>query len=94
MNAKMVYALIIYDITNDKRRTKFVKEISKYGIRVQKSAFEVWINHVLYKRMLADLKSLIKDDEDSLRAYHLPDKCDLYLAGQNLQICKESSMVL
>ena len=94
MNAKMVYALIIYDITNDKRRTKFVKEISKYGIRVQKSAFEVWINHVLYKKMLGDLNALIKDDEDSLRAYHLSDSCDPYLKGQNPQICKESSIVL
>ena len=33
-----IYALVIYDIVNDKRRAKFAKRLNQYGIRVQKSA--------------------------------------------------------
>ena len=38
-NKKLI--LVIYDIVSDKRRTKFVKFVEKYGFRVQKSAFEM-----------------------------------------------------
>lgn len=35
--------LIIYDIINNKTRSKMVKLLESYGRRVQKSAFEVLI---------------------------------------------------
>ena len=36
--------LVIYDIVDNKRRAQMVKCLEKYGIRVQKSAFEVYIS--------------------------------------------------
>ena len=35
--------LVIYDITDDKRRTKMVRCLERYGVRVQKSAFEAFL---------------------------------------------------
>lgn len=32
------YFLLIYDISDDKKRTKFAKMLEGYGVRVQKSA--------------------------------------------------------
>ena len=39
-----------YDITDNKRRTKMVKCLEKYGIRVQKSAFEAYIYKNKYQK--------------------------------------------
>lgn len=88
-----IYALIIYDIVNDKRRIKFAKMMNQYGIRVQKSAFEVYISKISYKKMLIDSKKLINTEEDSLRIYKLNDQCELELWGQNPQLCKDSYAV-
>ena len=35
------FSLLIYDIIDNKRRTKFAKFMESYGKRVQKSAFEL-----------------------------------------------------
>jgi len=34
--------LLIYDIVDNKRRSRMVKCVERYGVRVQKSAFEVF----------------------------------------------------
>ena len=49
--------LIIYDIVDDKRRNKFVKFVSSYGFRVQKSAFEGRLDRLLYRRLLDGIPS-------------------------------------
>lgn len=41
-NKKLI--LVIYDIVDNKRRRKMVKFLEKYGLRVQKSAFEMILN--------------------------------------------------
>ena len=41
--SKKLFVLVIYDIIDNKRRVKFAKEMSGYGFRVQKSAFEALI---------------------------------------------------
>ncbi len=64
--------LIIYDIEEDKTRTKVVRVLESYGIRVQKSAFEC---HLKNKRII-ELKSQLKKivtEEDSIRIYHVKE---------------------
>ena len=34
--------LVIYDISENRRRARMVKCLERYGVRVQKSAFEVF----------------------------------------------------
>lgn len=66
--------LIIYDIENDRIRTKAVHILEAYGIRVQKSAFECHLNS---KRIIAlknQLKKIIAED-DSIRIYQVKDTC-------------------
>jgi len=36
--------LVIYDIVDNKRRSRMVKCVERYGIRVQKSAFEAFLS--------------------------------------------------
>ena len=63
--------LVIYDITDDRRRTRMVKCLERYGIRVQKSAFEAFLTEMKYERMMELTSGLIDPVTDSLRVYLL-----------------------
>ena len=63
--------LVIYDITNDKRRTKMVRCLERYGVRVQKSAFEAFLTERKYDELVARTTHLIDPYTDSLRIYLL-----------------------
>ena len=63
--------LVIYDITDDRRRTRMVKCLERYGIRVQKSAFEAVLTEKKYERMMELTSGLIDPVTDSLRVYLL-----------------------
>ena len=60
--------ILIYDISDDKLRNRFVKLVSSFGQRVQKSAFEIDLSNPrineLYKRIPSNL-----GDEDSIILY-------------------------
>ena len=46
------FILIIYDIVDNKRRTKFAKLLEGYGKRVQKSAFEAMLSEKNYYKLI------------------------------------------
>ena len=59
--------LVIYDITDDKRRTKMVRCLERYGVRVQKSAFEAFLTERRYNELIERTTRLIDPHTDSLR---------------------------
>ena len=61
--------LVIYDITDDRRRTRMVKCLERYGIRVQKSAFEAFLTEKKYERMMHLTSGLIDPATASMRVY-------------------------
>lgn len=63
--------LVIYDIVDNKLRNKMVKCLERFGIRVQKSAFEAYIAQKDYLRMLNMITKFIDPAVDSLRVYVL-----------------------
>lgn len=63
--------LVIYDITDNKRRYKFVRFIERYGQRVQKSAFELILDSRQYRKLLKEITAVI-DPQDNIRVYKLP----------------------
>ena len=63
--------LVIYDITDNRRRARMVKCLERYGIRVQKSAFEAFLTEKKYDRMVVMASVLIDPAADSLRIYLL-----------------------
>ena len=63
--------LVIYDITDNRRRARMVKCLERYGIRVQKSAFEAFLTEKKYDRMVVMASGLIDPAADSLRIYLL-----------------------
>ena len=65
--------LVIYDIVDNKRRSRMVKCVERYGIRVQKSAFEAFLSKKKYERLVEETSRLIDLETDSLRIYLLAD---------------------
>ena len=64
------FILIIYDIVDNKRRTKFAKLLEGYGKRVQKSAFEAMLSEKNYYKLIDQ----IPNGEDSVRVYKITGK--------------------
>lgn len=62
--------LIIYDISDNKRRYNLSKHLEKYGTRVQRSSFEARLNKRQLNRMIDGIESIIKKD-DNIRIYKL-----------------------
>lgn len=69
---KQPYTLLIYDITDDKRRTKFAKYMECYGVRVQKSAFELRLSNSKLQQMMDGIPNFVSD-VDNVRLYKIPE---------------------
>lgn len=70
---KRYIVLVIYDIVDNKRRSKMVKCLEGFGVRVQKSAFEAYLNKKRYEKLVKYTSNIVDTYEDSLRIYLLAD---------------------
>ncbi len=70
-----MFYLVCYDIVDDRRRTRVSKLLEAYGLRVQKSVFELVLNPRQYKKLLPRLSKLLNAKEDQLRFYPLSQPC-------------------
>lgn len=81
MAKRKFIVLVIYDIVDNKSRLKMVKCLEKYGVRVQKSAFEALLNNNQYTRLMKECSRIIDTEVDSLRVYILEDVISIYTWG-------------
>ena len=65
-----VFVLIIYDISNNKIRTRFAKLLQGYGFRVQKSAFEAILTKKKYDKLIREIPGDV-ETEDSVKVYKI-----------------------
>lgn len=75
---KKFIVLVIYDVVDNKTRNRLVKCLERYGVRVQKSAFEALLNRKQYDAMMRRASKMINPIEDSLRVYVLDDIINIY----------------
>ena len=62
--------LVIYDISDNKRRRTFAKQMEKFGTRVQRSSFEMRLNREQMEKMIKGVEKVIAE-EDNVRIYKL-----------------------
>ena len=67
--------VVSYDICNQKRLNKAAKIILDYGIRVQKSVYEVELNSAQFTELCRRLSSIIKAEEDGVKLFKLCEVC-------------------
>lgn len=80
--------LIAYDIQDDKRRKKISDILEGFGYRVNYSVFELSITKTKYIKLLSQCEEILVKKEDSLRIYHLCEKCVL----QCVELCDKPSV--
>lgn len=72
----MTKIVIVYDIVDDKTRTKLFKLLKRYGEPVQLSMFETIISDEQFTEMRTEVAKLIDGDEGSIRYYELCQSCN------------------
>lgn len=66
-----MFAVIVYDISNDKKRSKIAKILLSYGDRVQKSVFECDLSDRQIEDLRKKLEAFEYESEDTIRMYFL-----------------------
>lgn len=90
---KRIFALIIYDIIDNKARIKFAKFLQGYGTRVQKSAFEAFLTQEKYHKLLREIPQHIKK-EDNVRIYRIIGKGQVTAWGSFINEEPESVIIV
>jgi CRISPR-associated protein Cas2 len=61
--------LVVYDISDDRRRLKLATFLEGYGRRVQKSVFECFLSLAEMQQLHQKMKRFVKLEEDNVRLY-------------------------
>lgn len=69
------FILIVYDISNDRRRTKLHNLLLDYGTPVQYSVFECLLEAKDLARLKGLVRKVIHPRKDNVRYYYLCAKC-------------------
>ena len=70
------FILIVYDISNDKRRTKLHNVLLDYGSLVQYSVFECHLDAKNLSKMKQAITRVIRKRKDNVRYYYLCADCE------------------
>ncbi len=71
-----MFCLICFDIVDDRKRYRVVKELKGVGVRVQKSVFESGdLKESRYLELKRRLEKIIDHEQDSVRFYFLCKSC-------------------
>lgn len=89
LNQARAYGLhvICYDIANNRRRSRVVRELEAYGVRVQESVFECWLDDAQRRRLEQEIARVICAQEDSFVCYRLGgDPGEVIMVGSQLSV--------
>ena len=67
-------AVVVYDIPDDKRRTKLSNFLEGYGRRVQWSVFECFLSLEEMRQLYEKVKKLVEPEEDNVRFYWISEE--------------------
>lgn len=69
------FVVVVYDISNDKRRTKLHNVLLDFGTPVQYSVFECLLESEQLTRMKEAVQRAIRPRKDRVRFYYLCQQC-------------------
>lgn len=83
--------LVIYDIADNRRIAKTASLLLDYGVRIQRSVFEV----MLHEESLAYLKQRLQDildpDKDGVKIFRLCESCSSRICGIGVNVHLQNS---
>lgn len=85
--------IILYDISNDKKRARLIKILNSFGFRIQKSVFECLLSRNKYKKLIIKLDKFIKqeknEEDDSIIVYRLNKNVITKVYGTKIELKDE-----
>jgi CRISPR-associated protein Cas2 len=69
------FIVVVYDISDDKRRTRLHNTLLNYGTPVQYSVFECLLEPEQVNKMKEAIERVIQPRKDRVRYYYLCQKC-------------------
>lgn len=78
--------IVAYDIASPRRIAKVAKILSDYGVRVQKSIFEVTVSDAIFAEMRVRVEDVIVAEYDGVKYFPVCEKCagTVEIIGQGL----------
>ena len=73
--SNQTFLVVVYDISDDKRRTRLHDRLRDYGTPVQYSVFECLLDAKQQAKMMAMIKRTIRVKSDHVRIYTVCDGC-------------------
>lgn len=74
--------LVGYDIADRRRLSRVHRFLKSHAIPVQYSIFVFQGSQLELQSVLAGLSELVSPNEDDVRAYHVPDRCEVAMLGR------------
>lgn len=87
--------LVAFDISNNRKRSRVVKECLACGFRAQKSVFEIFLDNSCLGAFEETMLKHINPDTDSVRIYPIDKTADesLRIIGKGKRFEKENCLV-
>lgn len=85
--------VIIYDISENKNRYKMVKVLEKYGLRVQKSAFEALLTQKQFEKLKREVAA-VTSSEDSVKIYRLKGVSEVHGYGKTFDVTQDDLIII
>ena len=70
-----MFIVVVYDISDDRRRTKLHNALLNFGSPVQYSVFECILDGKRMEEMKKSVRRVIKPRRDRVRFYYLCESC-------------------
>ena len=70
-----MHIIVVYDISDNKRRESLRKSLLRFGNPVQKSVFECDLTRRQIEKMTKVISDIMSKDEDNVRYYQLCKSC-------------------
>jgi len=67
--------IIAYDIASPQRIARVAKILQDYGVRVQKSIFEVTVTTFIFEEMKERIEAVIIPEDDGVKYFPVCEKC-------------------
>lgn len=84
------FVLVVYDISNDRRRTKLHNLLLDYGSPVQYSVFECRLDSGRLARLKTAVRKITRPRKDNVRYYGLCAECVKKIAALGGEIVCET----
>lgn len=81
--------LVAYDISDHKRLASVAKVCESYGVRVQYSVFECYLDEDEFAELWAKLIAIINENEDRLVAYKIDARSAKETHTAGTMVCTE-----